>query len=169
MILIGIVIGMFVRNILPDRDVFANDFLYSVTIAAVKIVLLPLTMGIGYEILMLAGKHDNIITRMISAPGLWVQRITTKEPTEDMLEVAIVSIKCALRDEFPEFNEFFENEGWKPETESADEESKKDGDEAGEALEAQTDGNIATESDIIAESEHTEEPDGIKEESENEA
>ena len=67
------------------------------------------------------------------------------------------------------FIEFFENEGWKPETESADEESKKDGDEAGEALEAQTDGNIATESDIIAESEHTEEPDGIKEESENEA
>jgi len=63
---------------------------------------------------MLAGKHDNIITRILSAPGLWVQRLTTKEPTEKMLEVAIVSIKCALRDEFPEFKEFYESEGWKP-------------------------------------------------------
>ena len=127
MILIGIVIGMFVRNILPDRSVFNNDFLYSVIIAAVKILLLPLTMGIGYEVLMLAGKHDNIITRIISAPGLWVQRITTKEPTEDMLEVAITSIKCALRDEFPEFKEFFENEGWKPKT-AVEEESVEDND-----------------------------------------
>ena len=123
MILIGIVVGMFVRNILPDRSTFPNDFLYSVIIAAVKILLLPLTMGIGYEILMLAGKHDNIITRIISAPGLWVQRITTKEPTEDMLEVAITSIKCALRDEFPEFKEFFESKGWEPKAVSIEETS----------------------------------------------
>ena len=123
MILIGIVVGMFVRNILPDRSTFSNDFLYSVIIAAVKILLLPLTMGIGYEILMLAGKHDNIITRIISAPGLWVQRITTKEPTDDMLEVAITSIKCALRDEFPEFKEFFESKGWEPKAVSIEETS----------------------------------------------
>ncbi len=141
MILIGIVIGMFVRNILPDRSAFAGDFLYSVTIAAVKILLLPITMGIGYEILMLAGKHDNIITRMISAPGLWVQRITTKEPTEDMLEVAITSIKCALRDEFPEFKEFFENEGWNPKSNTVTEEAVEEGGET-ECV-AETDGSIA--------------------------
>jgi hypothetical protein len=83
-------------------------------------------MGVGYEILMIAGKHDNVVTRIISAPGLWVQRITTKEPTLDMLEVAIVSTKCALRDEFPEFMEFYKSKGWEPKVE----ESKEVNDEA---------------------------------------
>ncbi|MBQ7390010.1 MAG: DUF1385 domain-containing protein [Clostridia bacterium] len=110
MIAIGIVVGMFVRNILPDDT-------HTVVISLVKLALLPLTMGVGYEILMLAGKHDNIITRIISAPGLWVQRITTKEPTLDMLEVAIVSTKCALRDEFPEFMEFYNAKAWEPKKE----------------------------------------------------
>ena len=69
-------------------------------------------MGLGYEFIMFAGKHDNFFTRAMSAPGLWVQRLTTKEPTEDMLEVAIISIKCALRDDFPEFMEFYTARPW---------------------------------------------------------
>ncbi len=109
MIAIGIVVGIFVRNIIPQFD---NGMLYSLVIFLVKLALLPLTMGIGYEILMIAGKHDNIITRIISAPGLWVQRITTKEPDLEMLECAIVSTKCALRDEFPEFMEFWNERSW---------------------------------------------------------
>lgn len=111
MIMLGIFAGMFVRNIFPGLESWAY--------ALLRLALLPLIMGIGYEILMAAGKHDNIITRIISAPGMWVQRITTKEPTEDMLEVAIVSIKCALRDDFPEFMQFFEERAW---------EAKADGD-----------------------------------------
>ena len=114
MIGIGILVGMLVRNILP-----ANT--HTLVISLVKLSLLPITMGVGYEILMLAGKHDNVITRIISAPGLWVQRITTKEPTLDMLEVAIVSTKCALRDEFPEFMEFYQNKGWEPKKEETEE------------------------------------------------
>ena len=114
MIGIGILVGMLVRNILP-----ANT--HTLVISLVKLSLLPITMGVGYEILMLAGKHDNVITRIISAPGLWVQRITTKEPTLDMLEVAIVSTKCALRDEFPEFMEFYRNKGWEPKKEDTEE------------------------------------------------
>ena len=114
MIGIGILVGMLVRNILP-----ANT--HTLVISLVKLSLLPITMGVGYEILMLAGKHDNVITRIISAPGLWVQRITTKEPTLDMLEVAIVSTKCALRDEFPEFMEFYVNKGWEPKKEETEE------------------------------------------------
>lgn len=117
MILIGVFIGIFVRFILPPEEAFPFVWLYSLCVSGIKILLLPITMGIGYEILMLAGKHDNIFTRIISAPGMWVQRLTTKEPTEDMLEVAITSIKCALRDEYPEFREFFESEGWKKEPE----------------------------------------------------
>ena len=114
MIGIGILVGMLVRNILP-----ANT--HTLVISLVKLSLLPITMGVGYEILMIAGKHDNVITRIISAPGLWVQRITTKEPTLDMLEVAIVSTKCALRDEFPEFMEFYQNKGWEPKKEDTEE------------------------------------------------
>ena len=105
MIGIGIVVGMFIRNLMPSGTP-------ALVISLIKLALLPLTMGVGYEILMLAGKHDNIITRIISAPGMWVQKITTKEPTLDMLEIAIVSTKCALRDEFPEFMEFWNNRGW---------------------------------------------------------
>ena len=110
MIGIGIVVGMFVRNLMPVGT-------HTLVISIIKLALLPITMGVGYEILMVAGKHDNFLTRLISAPGLWVQRITTKEPTLDMLEVAIISTKCALRDEFPEFMEFFEAKSWEPKTE----------------------------------------------------
>ena len=111
MIAIGIVVGMFVRNMMPEGT-------HTLVISLIKLALLPLTMGVGYEILMLAGKHDNIITRIISAPGMWVQRITTKEPTLDMLEIAIVSTKCALRDEFPEFMEFWNGRDWEPKEEA---------------------------------------------------
>jgi hypothetical protein len=113
MIGIGIVVGMFVRNLLPEGT-------HTLIISLVKLLLLPITMGVGYEILMLAGKHDNFLTRMISAPGMWVQKITTKEPTLDMLEVAIISTKCALRDEFPEFMEFWNERSWEPKAEESD-------------------------------------------------
>ena len=113
MIGIGIVVGMFVRNLMPVGT-------HTLVISLIKLALLPLTMGVGYEILMIAGKHDNIITRIISAPGMWVQKITTKEPTLDMLEIAIVSTKCALRDEFPEFMEFWNERSWEAKDETAE-------------------------------------------------
>ena len=119
MIGIGIVVGMFIRNMLPEGTP-------SLIISLIKLALLPLTMGVGYEILMLAGKHDNVITRIISAPGMWVQKITTKEPTPDMLEIAIISTKCALRDEFPEFMEFWNERSWEPKTEEATEETAEE-------------------------------------------
>ena len=106
MILIGIVAGICIRLIIPNVE----TWLYTL----IRLAILPILMGIGYEIIMIAGKHDNWFTRAISAPGLWVQRITTKEPTLDMLEVAIVSIKCALRDDFLEFAEYYNERGWEP-------------------------------------------------------
>ncbi len=63
---------------------------------AVKLAVLPLTVGIGYEFIKYAGKHDNIIVRILSAPGLFMQRITTQEPTDDIIEVGIEAIKAAL-------------------------------------------------------------------------
>ncbi len=63
---------------------------------ALKIILLPVVIGAAYEIIRLAGKYDNIVTRIISAPGLALQRITTREPDESMLEVAIAALTDAL-------------------------------------------------------------------------
>lgn len=66
-----------------------------------KVLMLPLVMGIGYEFLMYAGKHDNIVVRALSAPGLWMQRITTREPDDSQIECAIISLKAAMPEEFP--------------------------------------------------------------------
>ena len=104
MILLGIVAGLIINQIIPGLDKWAYT--------GIRLLILPLIMGIGYEFIMYAGKHNNVFVRMLSAPGLWVQRLTTKEPTSDMLEVAIVSTKCALRDEYPEFMEYFNSRGW---------------------------------------------------------
>ena len=61
-----------------------------------KILLLPVVVGISYEIIKLAGRYTNLCTRMISAPGMWLQHITTQEPEDDMIEVAIASLKPVL-------------------------------------------------------------------------
>jgi len=62
----------------------------------IKIALLPLTVGIGYELIKLAGRHDNWFTRFISAPGVWVQHITTVEPDDDMIECAIKALEAVI-------------------------------------------------------------------------
>ena len=61
-----------------------------------RILLIPVIAGISYEIIRLAGRSDNILVRMISAPGLWLQKLTTKEPDEDMIEVAIAAIEAVF-------------------------------------------------------------------------
>lgn len=64
----------------------------------IKLLIMPLVMGIGYEFIKYAGKHDNMLVKILSAPGLWMQRITTKEPTDDIIEVGIEAIKAVLTD-----------------------------------------------------------------------
>jgi len=104
MIFIGILVGVILNNLMPN----ANRLVLSL----IRLAILPVIVGVGYEFIMFAGKHDNFLTRALSAPGLWMQKITTREPTRDMLEIAIISIKCALRDDFPEFKVFYELSGW---------------------------------------------------------
>lgn len=60
----------------------------------IRFALVPLVAGIAYEIIRLAGRYDNRLTRAISAPGLWLQRLTTAEPDDGMLEVAIVALEA---------------------------------------------------------------------------
>lgn len=90
MIILGIIIGLFIT--------WDNRLVRVLC----KILTLPLVVGIGYEFLMFSAKHDNIVTKVLTAPGLWIQRITTREPDASQIEVAIRSLKCALPEEFPE-------------------------------------------------------------------
>ncbi|MEG2144758.1 MAG: DUF1385 domain-containing protein, partial [Oscillospiraceae bacterium] len=57
-----------------------------------KFLCLPLVVGIAYEIIRYAGAHDNFLSRFLSAPGLWLQRLTTAEPDDSMIEIAIASM-----------------------------------------------------------------------------
>lgn len=64
----------------------------------IKLAVLPVVMGLGYEFIKYAGRHENIVVKILSAPGLLMQRITTVEPTDDIIEVAIESIKAVITD-----------------------------------------------------------------------
>ena len=83
-------ISIFVNTIF--RVSWASIFLRVV----IKIALLPIVTGIAYELIRLAGKYDNIFTKIISAPGLWIQRITTSEPDESQIECAIAALKACI-------------------------------------------------------------------------
>ena len=63
---------------------------------AIRILLIPVISGISYEIIRLAGRTDFFLIKIISAPGLWLQRLTTKEPDDDMIEVAIKSVEAVF-------------------------------------------------------------------------
>lgn len=65
----------------------------------VKLALIPLIVGLGYELIKLAGRHDNLFTRIISAPGMWLQHVTVFEPTDDMIECAIAAVKRVIPDD----------------------------------------------------------------------
>lgn len=83
----------------------------------IRILLVPVIAGISYEIIRLAGNNgNNILVKVISAPGMWLQTLTTKEPTEDMVEVAIKSVEAVfdwkeyLKEEFGYGEEAVEDE-----------------------------------------------------------
>ena len=79
--------------------------------AALRILLMPVVAGISYEIIRLAGRFDNIFVRIISAPGMLVQRLTTKEPDASMAEVAIAAVEAVF-----DWKKFLqENFGYEPE------------------------------------------------------
>ncbi len=74
-------------------SLFIPPMLHTAIRVGIKLLMLPLIMGIGYELIKLAGKYDNILTRIISAPGVWLQRITVFEPDDSMIECAIAAMK----------------------------------------------------------------------------
>jgi uncharacterized protein YqhQ len=75
---------------------FESDALAILLRTLCKLILLPIVVGIAYELIKLAGRYTNIFTRIVSAPGLWMQRITTREPDDSMIEIAIAAITPVL-------------------------------------------------------------------------
>src|ERR1035437_953251 len=92
MILVGITISLVVLNIFPVLGHPDMRIYWVIT----KILLVPLFCAFGYEVLKLCGHYDNLLTKIISAPGLWVQRLTTKEPDDSIIEVAIAAMKVVI-------------------------------------------------------------------------
>ncbi len=88
MLLVGILISFFIDPIFIATLGYVPP---TIIRTLVKLALLPLTMGIGYELIKLAGRHQNLFTRIISAPGMWLQHVTVLEPTDDMIECAITA------------------------------------------------------------------------------
>ncbi len=88
-LVLALIVGVLVSLCVPIYD---NTLLR----AAVKLLLVPVVVSVGYELIKLAGRRDNAFTRFISKPGLWVQRLTTKEPTDDMIECAIASLRAVI-------------------------------------------------------------------------
>lgn len=111
---------------------FANltDGVYIV----LKLLTLPVVVGLGYEFIRYAGRHDNMFVKIVSAPGLWVQRITTKEPTDEMIEVAIRSLKASLPEIYPEIKDELakENDGDSSITEEKTDGETCDGQDGGQ-------------------------------------
>lgn len=62
----------------------------------IRLLLLPLVAGLSYELIKFTGRHSGVIVDIISAPGMWLQKITTAEPDESQIEVAIASLKSVL-------------------------------------------------------------------------
>lgn len=83
-LIVGIIVGMFIH--------IDNALLYTV----VKLLVFPIVIGIGYELIKLAGRKNNLLTRIISAPGMWLQKITTREPDDGMIECAIRAMELVI-------------------------------------------------------------------------
>ena len=84
MLVIGIIVGFFIP--------FSNPFLRTFT----KLLCIPVIMNIGYEVQKACARHEGPLCRIITAPGLWVQRITVKEPDDKMIEAAIAAMEAVI-------------------------------------------------------------------------
>ena len=83
----------------PALAAIRGTILYKLIMIGFKLLLLPLIVGITYEINRWAGRHDGPCTRILTAPGMWFQNFTTNEPDDSMIEVAITAVNAVLPEE----------------------------------------------------------------------
>ena len=92
-----LILSIFVVTILSiftPKELKDNPVLWTF----IKLPLIPIIMALGYEFIRYAGRHDNILVKILSAPGLWMQRITTREPTDDIIECGIAAFEAVITD-----------------------------------------------------------------------
>ena len=85
--------------LVPALEAMRGGFLFRLIMIAFKLLLLPLVVSITYEINRWAGRHDNTFTRILTAPGMWMQNFTTNEPDDSMIEVGIAAVTAVLPEE----------------------------------------------------------------------
>ena len=83
-------------EVFPALAALEGTFLFRLIKIVFKLLLLPLVVAIAYEINRWVGRHDNAFSRILTAPGLWMQNLTTNEPDDGMIEVAIAAVKAVL-------------------------------------------------------------------------
>ena len=83
-------------TLFPALETIRGTFGYRLLMIAFKLLLLPIVVGITYEINRWCGRNDNAFTRILSAPGMWMQNFTTNEPDDSMIEVAITAVEAVL-------------------------------------------------------------------------
>lgn len=87
-LLIVLILGILVASVVTWNNLLIRVLL--------KVITFPIVCGVSYEIIKLAGRHQNLATRIISAPGMWLQRLTTQEPDEQQIEVAISAMNAVI-------------------------------------------------------------------------
>lgn len=81
---------------IPVLAAMQGTVAYKLIMVCFKLLLLPVVVSIAYEINRLVGRYDNWFTKLLTAPGLWMQRITTNEPDDDMIRVGIAAVEAVL-------------------------------------------------------------------------
>jgi len=99
-IILSLLVSILVYTIVPIKPAewwgIDNTILATLARVGIKLLLLPVVVGIAYELIRIAGRHNNVITRIFSAPGLWMQRLTTREPDDKQIEIAIAAVTPVL-------------------------------------------------------------------------
>ena len=92
-LILMVIVSIFISFLIDPLFLLTLGYIpHAIFRVLVKLLLLPLIVGLGYECIKLAGRYDNIFTKIISAPGVWLQHITVFKPTDDMIECAIAAI-----------------------------------------------------------------------------
>ena len=95
-ILVFSVASSLLLTLVPQLSAMYGTFLYRLIMIVFKLLLLPLVVGITYELNRWIGRHDNGFTRVLSAPGMWMQNFTTNEPDDSMIEVGIAALQAVM-------------------------------------------------------------------------
>ncbi|MBQ2512276.1 MAG: DUF1385 domain-containing protein [Clostridia bacterium] len=98
-LVLSVLVSIFFTMFIPAQLVPGSEILNVLARTGISLLLLPVIMGCGYELIKFAGRHDNALTKIISAPGVWLQHITTKEPEDGMIECAIAALKEVIPDD----------------------------------------------------------------------